>query len=166
MPTIFEIHPLDSSFDRDQFDCGNEILNKFLKSRARQNQEKGISRTFVAIENGDKGKRVLGFYTQSMAQVDLSSFPDEIKKKLPRHPVPTARIGRLATDMSSRGQSLGKLLVVDALRRVKAVSSQIGVYAVIVDAKDQDSISFYKRLGFVVSSSDPMMLFYSVSSIP
>jgi GNAT superfamily N-acetyltransferase len=166
MPMNFEIHPLDSSFDRDQFDCGTEALNKFLKSSARQNQDKGVSRTFVAIEASDKNKRVLGFYSQSMAQVDLSSLPEGIQKKLPRHPVPAARIGRLATDVTMRGQGLGKLLVVDALKRVKAVSGQIGVYAVIVDAKDQLSKDFYLKLGFTVSISDPMMLFYAVASIP
>ncbi len=166
MQSTFEIHPLDSSFDRDQFDCGTEALNKFLKSHARQNQDKGVSRTFVAIESSDKKKRVLVFYSQSMAQVDLSNFPEAIQKKLPRHPVPTARIGRLATDVKMRGRGLGKLLVVDALRRVKAVAGQIGVYAVIVDAKDQAAKDFYLKLGFVVSLSDPMLLFYSVASIP
>lgn len=166
MQSTFEIHPLDSSFDRDQFECGTETLNKFLKSHARQNQDKGVSRTFVAIESSDKKKRVLGFYSQSMAQVDLSNFPEAIQKKLPRHPVPAARIGRLATDIKVRGRGLGKLLVVDALRRVKAVAGQIGVYAVIVDAKDQAAKDFYLKLGFVVSLSDPMLLFYSVASIP
>jgi predicted GNAT family N-acyltransferase len=161
----FEIHPLDSSFDRDPFNCGTEALNKFLKSHARQNQDKGISRTFVAIEADDKTKRVLGFYSQSMAQIDLTSFPGVIQKKLPRHPVPAARIGRLATDVIVKGQGLGRLLVVDALKRVKAVSGQIGVYAVIVDAKDQAAKDFYSKLGFMASVSDPMMLFYSVASI-
>lgn len=165
MASTFEIHPLDSRFDRDQFDCGNEVLNKFLKSHARQNQDKGVSRTFVAIQSGDKTKHILGFYSQSMVQVDLSSFPEAIQKKLPRHPVPSARIGRLATDVITRGQGLGRLLVVDALKRVKAASGQIGVYAVIVDAKDQLSKNFYLNLGFVASSSDPMMLFYSIGSI-
>ena len=120
----------------------------------------------MAIGSGDKQKRILGFYSQSMAQVDLSSFPEAIQKKLPKHPVPSARIGRLATDLSARGQGLGKLLVVDSLKRVKAVSGQIGVYAVIVDAKDELSKNFYLNLGFVTSFSDPMMLFYAVSSIP
>ncbi len=83
MPLNFEIHPLDSGFDRDQFDCGTEALNKFIKSAARQNQGKGVSRTFVAIEAGDKKKRVLGFYSQSMAQVDLSSLPEAIQKFQP-----------------------------------------------------------------------------------
>lgn len=161
----FEIHPLDINFDRDQFDCGTEALNKFLKSHARQNQDKGVSRTFVAIEAGDQKKCVLGFYTQSMAQVDLSSFPEGLQKKLPRHPIPAARVGRLAADITTRGQGLGKLLVVDALKRVKAVSGQIGVYAVIVDAKDQAAKDFYLKLGFTPSLADPMTLFYPVSSI-
>ncbi len=161
----FEIHPLDSSFNRDQFDCGTDLLNKFLKSHARQNQDKGVSRTFVATEAGDKKKRVLGFYTQSMAQVDLSSFPEGIQKRLPRHPVPAAHVGRLAVDVTTRGQGLGKFLVVDALRRVKAVCGQIGVYAVIVDAKDQAAKDFYLKLGFTPSLADPMTLFYPVASI-
>ncbi len=164
MQSTFEIHPLDSSFDRDQFDCGTEPLNKFLKSHARQNQDKGVSRTFIAIKASDKKKRVLGFYSQSMAQVDLSNFLEAIQKKLPRHPVPAARIGRLATDATIKGQGLGRLLVVDALKRVKAVSGQIGVYAVIVDAKDQAAKDFYLKIGFVVSLSDPMLLFYSTMS--
>ena len=165
----FEIHPLDSSFDRDQFDCGTDVLNKFLKSHARQNQDKGVSRTFVAVEAGDKKKRVLGFYTQSMAQVDLSSFPEGIQKKLPRHPVPAARVGRLAADITpditTSGRGLGKFLVVDALKRVKAVSGQIGVYVVIVEAKDQAAKDFYLKLGFTSSVVDPMTLFYPVASI-
>lgn len=165
MQLNFEIHSLDSSFDRNQFNCGTEVLNKFLKNHARQNQDKGISRSFVAIEAGDSKKRVLGFYSQSMAQVELSSFQEDIQRKLPKHPVPAARIGRLATDISMRGQGLGKLLVVDALQRVKTVSSHIGVYAVIVDAKNQIAKDFYLKLGFVASHSDPMLLFYSVATI-
>ena len=41
---------------------------------------------------------MIGFYTQSMAEVDFSSFPEAIQKKLPKHPVPAVRIGRLAVD--------------------------------------------------------------------
>lgn len=166
MQLKFEIHSLDSSFDRERFDCGDDLLNKFFKSHARQNQDKNISRTFVAIEANDKTKRVIGFYSQSMAQVDISSFPAELIKKLPKHPVPSARIGRLATDISVRGQGLGKILLIDALKRIKLVSTEIGVYAVIVDAKNLAAKDFYLKLGFTSLSENSMTLFYPTASIP
>jgi len=162
----FEIHLLDASFNRDQFNCGNEELNKFLRQLARQHQDKNISRTFVAIEAGDEKKRVLGFYSQSMAEIDLSSLPQDIQKKLPRHPIPAARIGRFATDVSIQGQGLGKHLLVDSLRRVKSISQSIGVFAVIVDAKDQKAKEFYLKFNFSGSAINPMELYYPVKSIP
>lgn len=41
--------PLDSSFDKDAFDCGVPKLNEYLKQYAAQNDKKGIAKTFVAI---------------------------------------------------------------------------------------------------------------------
>lgn len=162
----FDIQPLDKSFDREDFDCGQDPLNKFLKSSARQNQSAGANRTFVAIVENDTDKRVVGFYSQSMSQVDLSSLPIESQKKLPKHPVPVARIGRLAVDNRMKGQGLGGLLLADALRRIKHVSLEIGVFAVVVDAKDDQAKSFYRKYGFMELTNDPMTLFLSVATIP
>lgn len=162
----FEIHPLDKTFDRDGFDCGQDMLDRFLKSSARQNQSAGANRTFVAIVAGDKTKRVVGFYSQGMGQIDLSSLPVERQKKLPRHPVPVARIGRLAVDGKLKGQGLGGLLLADALRRIKLVSTEIGVFAVVVDAKDDSAKSFYAKYGFVGLTDDPLAFFLSLASIP
>lgn len=80
--------------------------------------------------------------------------------------MPAARIGRLAADVTTRGQGLGKFLVVDALKRVKAVSGQIGVFAVIVDAKDEAAKESYLKLGFTPFTADPPALFYPVASVP
>jgi len=162
----FEIHPLDKTFDRDGFACGQDALDRFLQSSARQNQSAGANRTFVAIVAGDKAKRVVGFYSQSMGQIDLSFLPVERQKKLPRHPVPVARIGRLAVDGRLKGQGLGGLLLADALRRIKLVSAEIGVFAVVVDAKDDTAKSFYAKYGFVELTDDPLTLFLPLASIP
>ena len=43
---------------------------------------------------------VLGFYTLSALSLDLASLPEELARKLLRHPVPCALIGRLAVDAS------------------------------------------------------------------
>lgn len=162
----YEIHILDKSFDRENFDCGSPELNDFLKTKARQNQSAGFNKTFVAIANGDKSKKVLGFYSLSMAELDFSSLPSELTKKLPKHPVPVARMGRLAVDNSIKGSGLGKLLLVDAMKRILAASESVGVYAMLVDAKDETSKNFYLNYGFIPLTIDSMTLFLPLASFP
>jgi ribosomal protein S18 acetylase RimI-like enzyme len=162
----FDFHTLDKSFDRDDFDCGSEELNSFLKAKARQNQKAGFNRTFVAIKSDDADKKVLGFYSLSMGEIDLSNLPETLRKKLPKHPVPIARMGRLAVDKSTQGQGLGKLLLVDAMKRVQAASRSVGVYALLVDAKDDQAKAFYKKYGFIELVDEPMTLFLPLASFP
>lgn len=162
----FEFHILDKSFDRKPFDCGSPELNDFLKAKARPNQTANFKKTFLAIQSGDKAKRVIGFYSLSMGEVDLSSLPEELRKKLPKHPVPVARMGRLAVDNSTKGQGLGKLLLVDAMKRVQSASTYVGVYALLVDAKNDSAKAFYKKYGFIELADEPMTLFLPLASFP
>lgn len=164
--SAFEFLPLDKSFDRASFDCGADELNVFLKSKARQNQSAGFNRTFVAIALGDLKKRILGFYSLSMGEIDLSSLPEELKKKLPKHPVPVARMGRLAVNIDTQGNGLGKLLLVDAMKRTQDAAKSIGVFALLVDAKDDNSKAFYKKYGFFELLDKPMALFLPLASFP
>ncbi|HLC17143.1 MAG TPA: GNAT family N-acetyltransferase [Thermodesulfovibrionia bacterium] len=162
----FEFHLLDKSFDRDSFDCGSVELNNFLKTKARQNQSAGANRTFVAVASGDNDKKVLGYYSLSMGEIELSSLPPDHLKKLPRHPVPVARMGRLAVDASTQGQGLGKLLLVHAMKQVQAASKHIGVYALLVDSKDDSAKNFYLKYGFTSLVDDSMTLFLPLASFP
>lgn len=162
----FDFHALDKSFNRDTFDCGAEELNNFLKAKARQNQKAGFNRTFLAVKSDDPDKKVLGFYSLSMGEIDLSNLPEALRKKLPKHPVPIARMGRLAVDKSTQGQGLGKLLLVDAMKRVQTASASVGVYALLVDAKDDQAKMFYKKYGFIKLVDEPMTLFLPLASFP
>ncbi|MCB0408094.1 MAG: GNAT family N-acetyltransferase [Bdellovibrionales bacterium] len=164
--STFEFHLLDKSFDRDSFDCGISELNNFLKAKARQNQKAGFNKTFVAIQPEVSEKKVLGFYSLSMGEVDLSLLPEELRKKLPRHPVPVARLGRLAVDVTTQGQGLGKLLLVDAMMKVLSASGSVGVYALLVDAKDETAKNFYQKYGFLAFKDEPMTLFLPLASFP
>ena len=95
--------------------------------------------------------------------MDLDQLPPETQKKLPRYrDVPVARIGRLAVDQKHRGQGLGGALVADALKRV--IFSGIGCFAVVVDAKDDDAISFYKHLGFDSLQDQHGVLYLSIAT--
>lgn len=162
----FEFFPLDKTFDRTHFDCGSSDLNNFIKTKARQNQSVGFNKTFVAIARGDESKRVLGYYSLSMGEIHLEDLPSESAKKLPKHPVPIARMGRLAVDNSTKGLGLGKFLLVNAMKRILAASELVGVYALLVDAKDGTARNFYLKYGFTPLVTESMTLFLTLSAFP
>jgi len=79
---------------------------------------------------------------------------------LPRHAIPAALIGRLAIDFSAQGKGIGKMLLSNAIKRTLAVSDDIAIYALVVDAISQEAGSFYKRYGFsrLAHSGDRLFL--------
>ena len=123
-----------------------------------------IARVFVCTTDGSN--TILGFYTLSALAIDLSSLPEELSRKLPRHPVPCALIGRLAVDQSVRGHGLGRMLLVDAIKRTMGASDVMAIHAVIVDAKNNAAKQFYEVYGFAPMQDDPMRLFLPLGSIP
>jgi len=52
-------------------------------------------------------------------------------------------LGRLAIDQLNKGQGLGSLLLIDALRRALHNSEQVGIRAVVVDLIDNAAKAFY-----------------------
>lgn len=145
-----KIELLDRSHARDEFDCGVMELNAFLKKHAFQNQKNHINKTFVAVERGgieqsDK-KNVLGFYTLSTGQISFDALPKECKH--PKYPVSIARLARLATDLKYQEQGVGGFLLHDALQKIKTASELVGIFAIVVDAKDDKAKSFYQHYGF------------------
>jgi GNAT superfamily N-acetyltransferase len=157
------IEPLAREHERGLFDCGEPALNDFLARFARQNQERGISRTFVAIRPASQ--RILGFYTISAGGVAFDEWPDDLQRKLPRHPVPVVTLGRLAVDLSMHGEGLGRLLLVDVMSQVLALAERIGIFALVVSAKNDTARAFYLKNGFHPFPGEPMHLFLTVATI-
>jgi len=159
MSSEFLVVPLEKGHQRSEFDCGIESLNLFLKNYARQNDEKGLSRTFVAIRPGEN--TVHGYYSLSAASVSFEQVPE----KLPRYPIPTAHIGRLAVDRSTQGSGLGEFLLIDALRRTVLLADTLGIFAVELYAINESAKSFYLRYGFTELADDPYHVYLSIRKI-
>lgn len=153
------VEPLTSDHDRSSFDCGEVSLNVFLKQFARQNDSRGLGRTYVATLPGKT--HILGYYTLASGSIAV----EHLAEKLPRYPVPVAHLGRLAVDLSARGDGLGGLLLIDALRRVIRVAEQLGIYAVEVYALTDAARNFYLRHGFTELLDDRMHLYLSIKNI-
>jgi GNAT superfamily N-acetyltransferase len=157
------IEQLSKRHDRLAFDCEREVLNNFLKNFARQNDEKGLGRTYVlALPNEPK---IYGYYTISSGSVEFDFLSEEQKRKLPRFPVPVSHIGRLAVDKTAKGNRLGELLLMDGFKKTLNAAKEIGIYAVEVKALDNEAKSFYLKYGFTELLDDPLHLYLSIKTI-
>ena len=71
-------------------------------------------------------------------------------------PIPVVVIGRLAIHKDWQGQKLGAALLWDAILR--ATRSEIAMFALVVDAKDDRAAAFYRHKGFVAFVGLPQRL--------
>lgn len=134
------------------FRCGKEPLDNYFARYAVKNHRDGIGITYVLRgkpENPAEPWRVLGFYTVSMAHADAEHLPPELKKKLPKYPMPVALIGRFAIDQRVQGKGLGGKLLFDAFRRIVDAANILGCVWIVVDAKDEDARRFYEKFDFI-----------------
>ncbi len=143
---------------RKAFRCGVEALDRFLAQQAGQNRRRGFGETFVLVDTADPTK-ILGYYTLAPAQVERVALQPDDAAPLPPYPVPCFRIGRLALDLSCRGQGLGSLLLALAVERCLEVRQSIGGYALLVDAKDHAAAEFYAQHGFRRLQDSPRSLY-------
>jgi predicted GNAT family N-acyltransferase len=162
---VFIVEGLRKEHDREAFDGGHSELNAYLRTRARQEMDRGSAVVYVLVPQRTLHE-IAGFYTLSSSSVRLSDWPDLVRKKLPRHPlVPVTLIGRLAVSRPHWGHRLGERLLIDALQRCHAASRAVGSVAVIVDAKDADIATFYARYGFVAFPDQALRLFLPMKTI-
>lgn len=161
---MHKIEPLSKSHDRDGFDCGSEPLHLFLKQTARQHAERGISRTFVIVdEDATAPKPILGFFSLNVCQIKSESLSPGEAKKLPRD-VSGVRLGRLAVAKAHQRQGIGKTLLVAAMGKFTEIFNTAGGIGLFVDAKDQDAKRYYEQFGFVPLAANELELFLPVKT--
>lgn len=155
---------LEHHHQRAGFDCGVDALNRYLSERAGQDLRNNVA--VVYVHCAPTTSTVIGYYTLSATTIELNDLPVEMIRRLPRYPLlPAALIGRLAVDCSQHGQGLGERLLLDALCRCAAISTQLGTVAVVVDAKDDSAGQFYERYGFLRFLQQPQRLYLPMKTI-
>lgn len=152
--------PLGVDHDVSVFDCGEPVLDDWLRRRARPNESR-FSRTYVVCAEA----RVVGYYSLSAGAVERSAAPGPVRRNAPDM-VPVAVVGRLAVDRAHAGRGLGADLLADALRRVAGASEAIGIGAVLVQAKDERARRFYmRRAEFLEYPADSRILFLPIGTV-
>lgn len=152
--------PLATSHRLDDFDCGEVVLDDWLKRRALANQSSGASRTFVVTDQDDS---VCGYFAIAAGAVSHQLATSGVRRNMP-DPVPVMVLARLAVDRRAQGQHLGASLLQDAVNRAVAVSQNVGVRALHVHALHEKARQFYEHYGFAPSPTHPMTLMLRLSN--
>jgi len=158
---VAAIQLLGKQHNRNGFDCADAALNEFLLRQAGQQQRRGFGKTYVVL--AEDGLAVIGFVTVSAGQIATAAL--SFQSKLPRYPAPILRIGRLAVDVRHQGKGIGQDLLAFALRLAVDFSQRVGLYAVVVDAKNDKAKAFYTKLGFIACVDNPPCLYLPVATL-
>lgn len=152
--------PLTAEHDLSAFDCGEAVLNDWLRQRALRNESR-FSRTYVVCE----GNRVIAYYCISAGAVERTAAPGKVRRNAP-DTIPVSVVGRLAVSRSHAGKGLGADILADALRRIAVASQSIGIGAVLVHAKDEAAKRFYMRCAeFMEYPADSRTLFLPIETV-
>lgn len=160
----YRIELLEKKHYRHSFCCGVGILDDYFHKQASQDLKKHIATPWVLLS--DQRENPIGYYTLSALSILADEFPEEITKKLSKHPIlPSTLIGRLAVDQQHQGKNLGELLLMNALKRALSQTKEIGSMAVIVEAKSEAAIAFYRHYGFIQFPCHLSKLFLPMATI-
>lgn len=160
MGTITAPSPLNPNHDTEAFNCGESLLDDWLKKSALKNEKSGASRTFVIGQEN----RVIGYYALATGCVERIDAPKNISRNMP-DPIPVIILARLAVDKDFQEKRLGGALLRDAMIRTLNVTEQVGVRSLLVHAISDEAKDFYLRYSFQVSTIDPMTLFLSINEL-
>jgi GNAT superfamily N-acetyltransferase len=158
-----KIESLSKKHDRTGFDCGVDELNKYLQRVARQHLNKGMSRTFVLIDDS-RSTDIIGFYTLAACEVFVEKLPRKYSKKYPPK-APAAKLARLAVSKKNQRQGYGTFMMINAIERILTVSKNLGIIGFFVDAKNEAARQYYEQFGFIPLPDNPLELFLPIATL-
>jgi len=161
---VFEIQLLSNKHNREEFDCGVQELNTYLRTTVCQHIEKGISKTFVAVEE-EVQRNIIGFFTLTVGEINREILGKSLAKKLPGGNLPAIKLARLAISHAFQGGGIGEALLFESMRRAYLTQKQVGAIALFVDAKDSGAATFYAKYGFIATEQDPLHLYIQFQTI-
>ncbi|MES2416753.1 MAG: GNAT family N-acetyltransferase [Bacteroidota bacterium] len=144
-----KIELLNFSLNKKDFSCGKEMLDNYLHAQASQDIKRKLCVVFTMFE----GTVIKGYYTLSNASIPSSIMPEELRKKMPKsyETLPVTLLGRLAIDSKFKGNGLGGIILLDALKRSYEIANKsLGSIGVVVDPLDDDAVAFYEKFGFIL----------------
>jgi len=158
----YHCEALTAHHQRTNFSSGVAELDHYFRQQLWQDIRRRVTSCFVVTEIASS--TVAGYYTLASAGLPTTELPADVTRRLPRYPIlPAVRIGCLAVDAAFRGRGLGGLLLMDAAAR--ADRAEQANCALLVDAKNDNAVSFYRHYGFTSFASQPRVLFLPQATV-
>ena len=156
----------DMSLNAGNFYCGRPELDEFLKKHLAKQHDGNILKAYLLITD-EPAPEVMGFYTLSGGSYAKASMTSQYKKHAPYREISCITLGRLVVDKRIAGKGFGTQLVLDALRVVYYAADAVGIYSVMVEAKDERAAEFYRKMGFIPlkTAEGEFKFFFPVASI-
>ncbi len=153
--------PLTADHDLSGFDCGNTELDRWLTDHAPASQKADLARTYLVMT----ADAVAAYISLTTGSIRSEAAPKRYARGMPRYPIPTILIARLAVDRRYQRKGLGSRLLAEALRLAVAASDTAAARLVVVDAVDDHAAAFYGRWGFIDVPENPHREFRKISDI-
>lgn len=162
------IRRLGEDDEVENFDCGDDALNNYLKRNAWTNQQKiSIGVSYVAADE-NAPLFVLGYFTLAMASVPRDAFPKKYVRGMPPYDLPLILLARLAADQRFGGRGIGHALISEALRISLRIADDVGCRCIITDAY-RNRVNWYARYGFIsiegAAQSGPQRMFLDIRTV-
>lgn len=145
MGGLSQPRPLTDHDDIESFDCGNPVLNAWLRKNALRNQRSGGSRTSLIVDH--EAGRIAGFVSLSAAAIGRELLTGAVARNQP-DPVPAILLGQLAVDRSRQGEGVARSLLYFALRTSVRIANEVGCVCVATHPIDDAARAFYLHHGF------------------
>jgi len=146
-----KIVEITKTHNRKIFDCGDEALNTFLKTQARQKNSKNISKTRIICKT-TQVQTILGYYTLT----GYSVMAPKNHKLYHNYPelLSGVKLAKLAIDKSQQSRGYAAYLIMDAIMKNIETSVNIASVGLFVDPKTTQLQSFYEKHGFIKVNPD------------
>ena len=166
----YDIQKFESDIPTDEFDCGDEDLNDFIKNEVQLYKAQLITMPYVVVEKG-KTDKVLAYFTLSNDKIAVTDFAshnqfNKFKKKNFNkekylRSYPSVKIGRLGISKNLQGTGVGTNII-DFIKLYFLEDNKTGCRFITVDAYNA-AVPFYEKNGFdflVKKDENPTQLMY------
>ena len=134
---------IDKSFKIDDFNCGDDDINYFLKNLAIPNQIRKLSNTYIFYVEEDK--QVVAYFSILASQLNTGNARIYGIDK-----IPIVLLGRMGVDKNFRGNNIGRTMINIAIKKALEASKLIACRLLLIETT-LDMKSYYLEkinLGF------------------
>lgn len=159
---LSEPEKLNAQHVVQNFKCGENSLDLFIRKHALANQNADSSKTYVV----HRENVVVGYYSLVYSEIALGDCPEEAREGMPNaFPVPVMRFARFAVLKSEQRNGIGTALLKDAFRRTVAAAEIGGLRAIVVNAIKDEKVEFYKKFGFIECPITELALMIPIQTV-